>query len=197
MLSQIDIINRALSRINAAEINSLLDKTKEGTVARREWEASRDATLREHDWGFASRRVPLAPLAGKPRGYAFAYAEPVDCLMVRRVLPSPSHAADRPTALYVMGVHNGAPAILADVADAEAEYTARVENPGLFDPQFVDALAWKLASVFALAVKGDSESAGTAMQMYEFTLRGAETRNAQESGFDDDEPSTFERARWM
>jgi hypothetical protein len=50
--------------------------------------------------------------------------------------------------------------------------------------------------MFASAVKGDSEAAGTQIQLYQFALRTAKTRNAREGDFEDERISDFEKARW-
>ncbi len=86
--------------------------------------------------------------------------------------------------------------VLTDIPDAWAEYTARIDNCTLFDPQFADALSWRLAGEFAAALKSDYEAMGSMVRMAETMAKEATVADARESVFMDDPVSSFERARW-
>ena len=196
MAGKIEIINLALGRANCRLINALDSSGKEERLAALCWDTTRDAALRAHPWGFASRRAKLALLADTPQAWEFAYLEPPDCLAVRKILPSPEFGADQPSARFEVGNIGNRTAILSDLSQAFCEYTARVDNPNLFDPGFVDALAWRLAAEFATGIKSDYEAASGMMQLANAAANRAEAESAGESVFEDDPISSFERARW-
>lgn len=196
MIAAVDIINRALRRVNASTITGLTDQLKEADVARAEWDIALDASLRAHDWGFARRREPLALMTVKPLGKAFAYAEPGDCVRIVKILPPPAAGADEPSADFAIGNIDNRKAVLCDIENAVAEYTTRVDDPARFDPEFVEALTCRLAATFAVAIKSDGEMAMLFEQLFARRIAAAGVSNARESGFDDDPVSSFERARW-
>ncbi|MCC8189348.1 MAG: hypothetical protein LIP77_01755 [Planctomycetes bacterium] len=196
MAAKLDIINLALSRSGAARIDSLDEASKSGRTARLSWDTARDATLRGHEWGFAARRERLALLEDKPVGGRYAYAMPPDYIVIRRVHATPEAAAEDPGIPFVMRQVSGRMAIICDAAGAVADYTARVDNCELFDDIFTDALAWRLASDFAMALKSDVDSAGAAIQLADRLTAQASTANARERHQDEDGISSFERARW-
>ena len=96
MTSDIDICNRALSRLGTrATIAALSENSTEARTAAIWYATTRDALLRAADWNFARRRVALAELGTPPTGWAFRYALPTDCLRLLRLastgpgLPAP------------------------------------------------------------------------------------------------------------
>ncbi len=196
MAHQLDIINLALSRVNARRIPSTSERSKEARAAALAWDTALDATLRAHPWGFASRRSKLAALPETPPGHGFAYLEPAGCVAVRKVLPTCTPGRDEPSALFTLGNDGDRTVILTDVPDAWAEYTARIDNCTLFDPQFADALVWRLAGEFAAALKSDYEAMASMLRMAETMAKQATVADAEEHVFKDDPISSFERARW-
>lgn len=193
MAGKIDIINMALSRLQLAAIQSLDDPRNEARVAKLQWDIIRDAVLRDHPWGFASRRTPLALLAEKPSGFENAYALPVDCLAVRSLLSSDGLEMSSP---YRVGNLSGKPSLWTNLAGAWLEYTARIEDTEVYDPIFTDSLAWRLGAVTALAIKGEAGLFQAGMQGYQASLQQATARDAREFEIPGDCPiSSFESAR--
>ena len=54
----------------------------------------------------------------------------------------------------------------------------------MFEPMFIIALAWKMASEIAIPITRDEKSMNNAYQMYLATLSEAKTYNANESHLD-------------
>ena len=57
MASEVDICNRALSKLGAARITSLTEDSVNARACNAMYESVRDAELRAHPWNFAMKRV--------------------------------------------------------------------------------------------------------------------------------------------
>lgn len=68
MASEVDIANRALSRLGALRITALADDTKNGRAANSAWTMVRDEVLRAHPWNAATKRKSVATLTGTVTG---------------------------------------------------------------------------------------------------------------------------------
>ncbi len=66
MASKVDIINRALTKLNAKRITSINDGTKNSSDAAAVYDGILEEVLASFPWNFASRRVILARLAAAP-----------------------------------------------------------------------------------------------------------------------------------
>ncbi len=145
MANEVQIVNLALSWMGQNRINSLTDKQNEAVVMNDNYALSRDKTLSDVAWTFALRRETLAPIAAKPAfGPQNQFLIPSDVLRVHRVYRPNSNlqAADLQNARWVReGQH-----ILAVEATVWAIFIVRVDDPTKFSPQFVHALAARLAA---------------------------------------------------
>lgn len=184
MASKMEIINLALANLSREPIQSLSEPNPEAFQLRVHWETALASVLRDHPWGFAMRRKPLAALAESPIGFAYAYAYPQDCIQARRVLPArggaPRHQAAIPFEIgrSLDGRHR---AILTDLPDAALEYTTMQVPCEEFDPQFVGALAWRLAAEISLAVHADPQTHQAAINTYSMQLQQAKALDMRES----------------
>ncbi len=179
MPSVTDICNMALSRIgNSQRIDDLSEASTQAEQCSLFYEQSRDYVLREYDWGFATAYVQLAQSAVNPSpDYGYAYAMPTDCLKIRRIVNGIFPEGYWPCSdLYynpripevgykVVNASSGR-YIVTNQSPATLEYTLKVESPELFDPIFVSALAWKLASNIAPAIARDGNIASTCESAY-------------------------------
>lgn len=174
MASKMDIVNLALANLSREPIQSLAEPNPEAFQLRVHWETALASVLRDHPWGFAMRRRKLAALAESPIGFAHAYAYPGDCVQARRVLPGHAFEIGRSPD----GRHK---AILTDCPDASLEYTTSLVPCEEFDPQFVTALAWRLAAELSLAIHADPQSQQIALATYAAQLRQAKAQDMRES----------------
>lgn len=166
MATKIEICNIALSRLGADTVNSLTEASESARQIALRYDAVRDAVLRDIPWNFAARMAPLAPAANREYlGWSNVYGYPSDCVFLRKVYNS-EEATDEEFRI-VSGGEGDRRFILARVADAWAEYTARITDTKLFDPQFVDALAWRLAADMADAVTGDARRRQPLLEIYQ------------------------------
>lgn len=181
-MNKVMICNLALSHVGVSPINSVDDKTKQARECKLLYEHSVESALRDHAWGFASKRVTLALFATAQDGYAFAYQYPADCVAARKMLDSGGLESASP---FVVAVSSALTEklILTDQGEALLRYTARVTNENLFDPLFVDALAWRLASDLASPMRGDTSLQRTAWGVYQHILGRAKAQDGNEAKY--------------
>ncbi len=119
----------------------------------------RDAELRAHPWNFAHRRAQLTALSVAPAfGFTHQYQLPADWL--RFVKPEDCHE---------WAIEGGM--ILAnDAGPLNIHYVRRVDEPGLFDPQFAILLALRVAMAIC------EELTGSASKKQAITLELREAR---------------------
>lgn len=167
MASEVDIVNLALAHLGDNATVVSLDPP-EGSAqaehAARFYPIARDSLLELHQWGFATKRVTLAPLGSGWSEWDYAYAQPSDAIDIIAVMP-PGASDDygvsfggsyvtQPFASEIDG--NGAAVIYTDQAEAVLRYTGIVTDTTTFSPLFVMALSWHLASLLAGPIlKGD------------------------------------------
>jgi hypothetical protein len=193
--SVISICNLALARLGQGQtITSLTEDSQAAQFCSSFYEQARDEALVEYPWPFALRRVTLAVVETAPNDdWAFSYRRPTGCLTIRRVLSGLSRNA-RPLTFEPGGDDSGG-LIYTDYDAAAMEYIARVENPGLYPPKFVHALAWRLAADLAGPLQRSPAFESTAMQNYRMALSEARMHAANEGVPDPEGDGTFIDAR--
>ncbi|WP_332751824.1 hypothetical protein [Hydrogenophaga sp.] len=139
MASQIQIINVALSRIGANEIQNLTptaDKTRltaEQKLANSCWDIARQDCLRAHPWNFALKDGQLNQIDGYV-GYQFKYAYqlPSDFIRLMQVYGNPTYK--------VQGRR-----ILLNDEICKIKYVADIQDTMQWDASFTDVMAQRLA----------------------------------------------------
>lgn len=156
MASEVDILNLALARLGDNATVASIDPPEGSAQAEhgaRFYPIARDSLLEMHPWGFATRRVVLAPLVTDTWNYQHAYASPADVITLLSVLPATAPNDDQSTIFETMA--DGV--ILTDEENATLRYVARITDTTKFPPLFVDALGWLLAAYLAgPVIKGDT-----------------------------------------
>lgn len=195
-MNSVGICNLALSRLGAYSINSFTEVTKEAKFCNAIYEPVRDSLLRDFDWNFANRREELALLTETYSGYDYAYAYPSDCLKAIKIYNAntgysmsgsfydASLAHTTPNKIeFEIAINDdlSQKIILTNQEEAELFYTAKVENPNLFDPLFVTAFSYSLAAELALALKGSTKMQGELTQLARLYGFRAQASNANES----------------
>lgn len=185
MATKMDIINLALANLSREPIQSLSEPNPEALQLKIHWEMALASVLRDHPWGFAMRRKPLAALADSPIGFAYAYAYPEDCIQARRIMPLDGCGFWRKRVAFPFEIGRSLDgrqkAILTDLPAAALEYTTRLAPCEEFDPQFVSALSWRLAAEICLAIHADPQAHQAAVQTYSSQLQLAKSQDMQES----------------
>ncbi|MDP2330301.1 MAG: hypothetical protein Q8M19_06345 [Reyranella sp.] len=177
--TDVDICNRALSRLGTrATIAALDENSTEARTASIWYAATRDTLLRAHDWNFARRRVLLAGQGVAPTGWRFRYAVPTDCVRLLRLTSATQEAGA--ARFEVAGDATGR-FVLCDEPAAEAVYTARVDDPNLYDAGFASALVEQLAAHIAYPITQKTETAIRLAQLARATLADAMAADANEA----------------
>lgn len=190
-VSVVQLCNMALARIRAQPIAALNEGSTESIACSTFYEISRDAALRDHAWNFATRRRTLADTGSTVDGWAYCYAYPSDCLMARKI--HNPYGNDRIP--FEVATTDSGMVVYTDLAAAELVYTRRVTDLDLCDPQFLEALSWKLAADVALSVTGSKDLMQVALTMYRNILSQAQTADANEGEEEEARPASWLESR--
>lgn len=183
MASNVEIANRALTKIGAKRIISLDDNTKEGREVKSMFVIVRDAELRAHNWRFSIKRASVAAQADAPAfGFQRQFRPPADCLKLLDVgdyypAADVTDYVGADTSEYA--IENGF--ILTDyAAPLKLRYVARIEDPTLFDSLFVEAFACRLAMELAEPITQSTTKRELAQREYKMAMDSAVRANAIE-----------------
>jgi len=183
MASQVDIANRALTKLGAARIISFGDDNKQARAVTSMFDIVRDAELRSHIWSFSVRRTALPALTTTPAwGFKYEYDIPSDCLRILMVNdtyggPDMSDYRDKPVADYSLEGNK----ILTDFeAPLKLRYISRVEDTTEWDSMFVEALACRLAMEMCEDLTQSNTKRELAQSEYTAMLRSAIRASAVE-----------------
>lgn len=187
--SKTDIFNFALGHIGHTEtVASTEENSKARKVCSRFYDLALERTLEDFPWDFSIRSVALAEISGFDfPGWKYAYRYPSDCLNARQITdedgrrivwweytPGQNFIRWQPPVVpfKVVSDEDGR-VILTDKEDAYLVYTARVDNPALWDNQFVEALSRLLAYYIAVPLSVDASRAQNNFQSYRIALSEA------------------------
>ncbi len=177
--TDVDICNRALSRLGTrATISALDENSTEARTVSIWYAATRDVLLRSHDWNFARRRVILAEQGTAPTGWTYRYALPTDCV---RLLRLASATLPVGSVRFEVAGDSTSRFLLCDEPAAEAVYTARVDDPNLYDAGFASALVDQLAAHIAYPITQKTEVAVRLAQMARVALADAMAADVNEA----------------
>jgi hypothetical protein len=198
MASIVEICNLALAHLGDDATVSSIDPPEGSSQAEhcaRFYPIARDSLLQLHTWSFASKRISLALLSMPYTMWLYSYACPADMMTAVAVLPpeAENDYAIKPFSTDMSGFSwvnapfvaagsyvpqqfqietdtAGNKVIYTNQQDAILRYQALVTDTTKFDPLFVVALSWHLASMLAgPVIKGDrgaSESKRCAQMMF-------------------------------
>lgn len=168
--SKTAIANMALAHLAVGRgIASLDERSPEARACNQFYGQALDEVLREWSWPFATRRERLAVLVDYTQNpneaesggqlWHFGYAYPPDAVYIRSIVQPMYRVPDAaliPT-YEIAQAPDGSRMILADQPEAVVEYTARVEDPNVYPPDFTSALSLLLASYIAPTVTGGDQ----------------------------------------
>ena len=176
--SETSICNSALAKLGAERILSLSDNTKAGRLCNEQYEKMRDEVLRSHPWNFAIARVELAALVAVPLfEYDHQFQIPADSLRILDIDINIELNAVDPWAVE-------GDKLLANEDPIKIKYIKRVTNTALFDANFVEALAFRLAADLAYAIVQSLSVQRQMFAAYKEFLRPARSFDAQEGKLD-------------
>ena len=163
-----EIINIALARLGESPIQTIDEGTAVANAAKTIYDSARRAALRDYNWSFALKESKLSRMEQCGSSfYAYAFALPGDCVRIIRAAGS----ADYETAGAF--VYSNSP-------ELTVQYTADIDDAGLFDSKFIEALSYKLASELAMPVKGSPELMANYNNAYLSLAKGSAAESATE-----------------
>ena len=149
MASDIEIANRAITKLGGARINSFDDNTTESRAIKSMYDVARRALLRRALWNFAKKRDKIAAVVVTDQDWTFQfqYTLPPDFLRLIQVNDyseptgfNPSrNMDDAPYQIEGSRIFTNYPAPL------KIRYIADVIDPTKFDACFVEAFASQIA----------------------------------------------------
>lgn len=177
-VSQVDIANRALTKLGAGRIIALDDDSQASNTLSSMFDIVRDAELRKNLWHFSKARAQLPALSEVPMfGFSHQYQLPADFLRLievngRRCQPKPQ--LDGWYSIEAGRI------LISQSGPLRIRYVRRVEDPTLFDALFVEAFACKLAFESCETLTQSNTKKQTAAQEYEVAVADARRMNAIE-----------------
>lgn len=173
-ISDVTIANLGLTAIGARPITSLEDDNTEAQLALIHYAPARDAVLEAREWTFAVKRATLPYLAEAPDwGYARQFQLPPDTLRVLDVRDQqPSHINYNELANRLDWRREGS-TIVADSSMIRIRYIARIEDPVLYSPSFVQCLGARLGYELSLSITQSDKMQENMAKLYEAKLAQA------------------------
>ncbi len=183
MASQIDIANRALTKLGAARIISLGDDVKSARSVSSMWDIVRDSELRSRNWSFAIKREALAAAVSVPAyGYSFKFPVPSDFLRLIQAgqyLP-PVSLTDYRTVDESPWRIEGRFILSNEPGPLYIRYLASITDTSQWDSSFAEAFACRLASELAEDLTQSNVKRELAMKEYDQAISAAVRSNAIE-----------------
>lgn len=183
MASEVQIANRALSKLGATRIVTFDDGSKQARFMKANYEIIKRAELRKHLWSFAKRRASLAALTSTPEwGYTYEYQLPDGCLRVIQVndytvpygLANARQMDDSPYKIEGNKIRTDYKAPLKII------YLVDVTEDADFDALFVESLASKLAMEGCEEITGSDTKWQKATADYRAAIKDAISTNSIE-----------------
>ena len=174
--SVIQVANRALTKLGTARIISLDDDVKAARSIKSCFEDLRDDELRSRRWSFAIKRTSLAADAVAPAfGFQYAYTMPSDFLRLDMVNDQyPDVQMDNYIGSEVVDYVLEGGKLLTDIAaPLKIRYGSVVSDPGLWDPNFREALACRIAAELAEDLTQSNPKRELAWKEYDMAIKKA------------------------
>lgn len=190
MLNATEICNIALSHLAKGRISSIDEQSEQARQCKLLYDYTRQALLREYDWGFAKRLVKLAEVKTENPRWDYVYQYPNHCIQVRRIFDSVINGENNDRDKYeVYMVSDNVRGIGCDVAQAWCEYTYDAVDTEQFPSDFVEALTHMLASNMAMQLTGNMQIQSSEFQHAQAIINKAIYTTASEK-YEKPEPPT-------
>lgn len=176
MSSEVDICNRALSRLGQAQIVNLTDGTVEARACNLHYLPERDGFLEEHDWHFGITREVLAEVTNtREAEYDHAYQRPAGAHTVIGVFRSDLGPIDPPDPYRLEG-----DTIFCNIPIAHIIYAGATTNPGKWSELFRTALSWRIQAAITMALTEDERREAKAQQQAEYASSRAQAHDIRQ-----------------
>jgi hypothetical protein len=153
-VSEVTICNLALSWLAGNLIISIDDDINEARLCKANYELSRDAVLETIAWTFATKRYALTPEVAAPAwGYNYQFTIPADIITLLDVTAN----SDTPNGANDLDWRREGNLILCDASKVYVKATFKQIDPARYPPNFVQAVAARLATEIAIPLTESSE----------------------------------------
>lgn len=195
-----EIANFAITHIGIGKAISDLDTetSTEANICRRFYDTARDATLKDFNWGFATKYEELGLVSENPTiEWAYSYRYPSDCIFLRRILSGIRNETRQSRVSFKLSRDSAGILVYTDEREACAEYTERVTDSNLYPSDFILAFSYRLAHyIIPSLTSGDTSARRDAI----FKLYLQELSLARSGSYNEEQPdelpdSEFIRAR--
>ena len=176
--ARVDICNRGLGRLGAAQIASFNEPSNEAFQCRQFYDPDREEVLQSHPWNFATSTQELSQTANTPPDYNYEYALPTDCLHVLEIVSS---EVAEPIGFEVREDRT----LVCDEQEVTIKYIKNVTDPSKFSKLFISALTYRLAADLAMPLTGNIAYQQSNMQMYNAMVIPAQGSDAREGKKDE------------
>lgn len=197
MSTKTEIANIALSHLGVGReiANIETENSQEANACRRFYDIAREQVLRDFNWPFATKEAALGLVSSNPTTeWTYSYRYPSDCLKLRRIFSGLRNDTRQSRVPFKLVRDDAGRLIYTDQIDAFMEYTYSETDASRFTPDFVQALACRLAAYMAPRLtSGDPFKMGErAYKLYivEITRAQASADNEQQ---DEEKP----QAEWI
>lgn len=209
-LSKTAICNLALVRIGVQQpIASTDEQSAAADSCNAVYAHSIESVLRATPWPFSQRYETLGLVATNPNNdWGYSYRYPTSMLRIGRLTSTvgastvgssgyiyTTPTASQPDVAFVIGSDVAGMLIYTNMSGAVALGTAYITNEALFDPLFVDALAWRIAAEVAMGLTKDSGIAAFARNKAESSASLGYATSRNESVPNPPRESSFVDAR--
>lgn len=199
MSDQVEIVNRALTKLGAGRIASISDNNKRAIVMESLWDTVRKSELAKRRWSFSITRAALPASATVPAwGFAKTYPLPADYLSLVQVNdffvdPNFQDYTNEDNSAWKIENVDDLPSILTDfTAPLKIRYVKDITDPGLFHSLFVEVFASKLAYEGCEEITNSNAKRQAAMDDYMMALKEGVRNNAIELP-----PQGYADGSWM
>jgi hypothetical protein len=174
----------ALTWLGEEPITSLEDDLDRALIMSINYAPARDATLEAHDWSFAIERF-IPPLNAVPPVYGASAAFDIPPNILRVIAVDDPKTANPTSGVYTPIINSKEQLdwqfenrqVICNEEVIHCRGIRRVEQEGLFSPNFVQAFAAKLAFLCALALTSSAEVQGNMKAIYDEFILLAKSRD--------------------
>lgn len=162
--SEVEVVNMALRQIDIDSLLSLSDTGKTARVCRTFWPVVRDTVMRSFYWNFATKRDLLSEVLPAPAwGHAHSYPKPADMLRLIEI------NEDREIPWRIEGGF-----IVTDISSPiQVRYIRRELDVGLWDPDFITAVAARMALMLCRPLARDQQVKEDAKEHWQQAIQEA------------------------
>jgi len=167
MASKTQICNLALNHLGMKAIQNLTGVSPSQVACNAFYDTCKEDVFSEYRWPFANYEQLLSLLENEVLGWIYVYAYPAKAAQVWAVYNEATVVNKDEQEFEVKYIQSLNEKVLCSNTDiAYAEYTYIIDDATLFNPKFVMALSYRLASAMAHQLTGDEDLGIKLMQIY-------------------------------